>query len=131
MRPFSSLITWEWFWLFPATRISVDPQTGLKRRHHLNEQVFQHQVRTAARRAGITKKVAPHAFRHAFASHLLEQGADLRTVQELLCFKDAATTEIYTHTAQGASKFGVRSPVDRMADDDPEADRGAGWKRGA
>jgi integron integrase len=104
--------SWEWFWIFPAPRIGKDPETGIMRRHHIHEKVFQSNVREAARKAGIAKRVTPHSFRHAFATHLLERGADLRTIQELLGHKDVTTTEIYTHVAEGATKYGVRSPLD-------------------
>lgn len=106
--------SWEWFWVFPAPRIGKDPETGLRRRHHMNEKVFQRHVRRAAQAAGIPKRISPHVMRHCFATHLLERRADLRTVQELLGHKDVKTTEIYTHVAQGANKFGVGSPLDSL-----------------
>jgi site-specific recombinase XerD len=88
-----------------------DPATGLRRRHHVTETTWQVAVKTAARRAGITKKVTPHVLRHSFATHLLEQGTDIRTVQSLLGHADVKTTEIYTHVMKKPG-LGVRSPLD-------------------
>ena len=112
--------SWEWFWVFPAPRIGKDPETGIRRRHHMHEEALQRHVRNAARLAGIPKRITPHILRHCFATHLLERGADLRTVQKLLGHKDVKTTEGYTHVAQGVNKFAVRSPLDRLAGDGHE-----------
>jgi len=106
-------IEWGWQWVFPAAKISVDPRTGVRRRHHLHESVIQKAIRAAASAAGIGKAVGPHTLRHCFATHLLESGYDIRTVQELLGHRDVATTMIYTHVLNRGGRA-VESPADRL-----------------
>jgi len=104
---------WAWQWVFPATRIGVDPETGRRFRHHLHETAVQRAVKEAANAAGLAKRVTSHTFRHSFATHLLEDGSDIRTVQELLGHRELRTTMIYTHVLQ-QGPLGVRSPADRL-----------------
>jgi integron integrase len=104
---------WRWQYVFPAAKRCLDAQVNEWRRHHLDESVIQKAVKTAVQRAGILKKVGPHTLRHCFATHLLEDGYDIRTVQELLGHADVKTTMIYTHVLNKGGK-GVRSPLDRV-----------------
>jgi integron integrase len=104
---------WAWQWVFPATRIGVDPATGRRFRHHLHESAVQRAVKQAVAAAGISKRASCHTFRHSFATHLLEDGADVRTVQELLGHRELRTTMIYTHVLE-QGPLGVRSPADKL-----------------
>jgi integron integrase len=105
---------WCWQYVFPAGQISQDPRTGVRGRHHLSEQVIQRAVRQASLDAGIEKPVSPHALRHSFATHLLESGYDIRTVQELLGHQDVSTTMVYTHVLNKGGR-GAISPLDRLS----------------
>ena len=104
---------WRWQYVFPSARLSTDPRSGAVRRHHLHENALQKAVNRAARAAGMTKRVSTHTLRHSFATHVLQAGYDIRTVQELLGHADVSTTMIYTHVLNRGGK-GVQSPLDAL-----------------
>jgi integron integrase len=102
---------WAWQWVFPSKTLSVDPRTRQIRRHHIHPTYLQKQIKRATLAAGLSKRITVHTFRHSFATHLLEDGYDIRTIQELLGHASVQTTMIYTHVA-GKNKLGVKSPMD-------------------
>jgi integrase len=105
---------WGWYYVFPARLRGMDPRDGRLKRHHLHETVIQRAVKAAGAAAGVAKPVTPHVFRHAFATHLLEDGYDIRTVQELLGHASVETTMIYTHMLNAGGR-GVKSPLDGLS----------------
>lgn len=104
---------WGWQYVFPARNLSVDPRAGITRRHHVDPSVINKAIKVAVRRAGLTKTISAHTFRHSFATHLLQRGTDIRTIQHLLGHNDVATTMIYTHILQQGGQ-GVPSPLDDL-----------------
>jgi integron integrase len=108
-----SCSAWGWQYIFPSSKRSIDPRSGVERRHHVHEQSIQQALATAAKRAKLAKPVSPHVLRHSFATHLLQDGYDIRTVQELLGHKDVSTTQIYTHVLNRGGRA-VRSPLDSL-----------------
>lgn len=110
----SASVSWQWFWVFPSDHESRDPVTGVVRRHHMHEAAYSRHLKKAAEAAGIEKRVTSHVLRHSFATHLLEAGTDLRTIQDLLGHNDVATTEIYTHLTKKVGGSGVQSPLQNL-----------------
>lgn len=106
-------VSWAWHWLFPQDHPSVDPRSGIERRHHLYDQTFQRAFKRAVQAAGIAKPATPHTLRHSFATHLLQSGYDIRTVQALLGHSDVSTTMIYTHVLK-VGGGAVKSPLDAL-----------------
>ncbi len=106
--------SWEWQWFFPSRQLMNDPRLKLRRRFHVLDATFQHAIRQAARQAELNKRVTPHVLRHSFATHLLESGTDIRTLQDLLGHKNVTTTQIYTHVMKKPG-LGVKSPLDTVS----------------
>ena len=112
---------WAWQYVFPARSVSVDPRSGKIRRHHVDPSTVNKSIKTAARRIGLSKRITAHTFRHSFATHLLQRGTDIRTIQALLGHNDVSTTMIYTHVLQQGG-HGVESPLDDLLGDSHSVD---------
>ncbi|MFC1849544.1 tyrosine-type recombinase/integrase, partial [candidate division CSSED10-310 bacterium] len=110
---FNAAQQWNWQYVFPSKNISLDPRSQIHRRHHLDPSSINSALRTATKKLGITKRISAHTFRHSFATHLLQRGTDIRTIQALLGHKDVSTTMIYTHVLQQGGHC-VSSPLDDL-----------------
>ena len=106
-------VTWEWQWVFPSREASIDPASGVLRRHHVLDGAVQDFIRKAARAAGLDKRVTPHVLRHSFGTHMMEGGADIRTVQELMGHESVETTQMYLHVML-KNGTGAMSPLDKL-----------------
>ncbi|MCB1226323.1 MAG: tyrosine-type recombinase/integrase [Verrucomicrobiales bacterium] len=113
MKHLAAAESWEWFWLFPSPSLSVDPRSGIQRRHHVNDINISRELARAEKMAGLTKRVTAHVLRHSFATHLILRGVDIRNIQQLLGHVDVRTTEIYTQLAK-AMRGEITSPLDDM-----------------
>lgn len=105
--------SWPWFWLFPSPSLSVDPRSGIQRRHHVNDINVSREIARASKLAGLTKRVTAHVLRHSYATHLILRGVDIRSIQGLLGHVDVRTTEIYTQLAK-AMRGEISSPLDDL-----------------